>query len=115
MTAATAKRALRPEPHDGIMTFLIQGDAVVPGAEPWLSFGVRGTAFDLGADGIYIPLISAEWPGNGDVSRFLNGLTRARRVVVPTVISGKLRSMLLRRGFVDEIENGNEVMVRGAS
>lgn len=88
------------------------GETIRPGKEPVLSVGVRGCALDL-PEGIYIPLIRAEVPGDGRVGQFLDSLPRDRRVVFPTVISGKLAGMLTRRGFVDAYESGEEVMERG--
>ena len=61
--------------------------------------GVRGYTVDMGERGIYVPLIGAIQPGNGDVGRYLDGLAHDRRVVVPNVLSGRLEGMLKRRGF----------------
>lgn len=74
------------------------GDILTPGAEPTIAVGVRGMAFDM-TSGIYISLVIAEKPGNGDVSRFLDHLPKDRRVVFPSVLNPKLRAMLARRGF----------------
>lgn len=65
---------------------------------------VSGHVFDT-PNGLYYPVVMSDRPEHGDVSRFLDGLPRDRRVVFPTVIHGKLRAMLLRRGFVDAVEN----------
>lgn len=59
-------------------------------------------------DGIYIPIINADKPGNGDVGRFLESLPSDRDVKIPTVLSPILRGMLLRRGFVDTTEFSEE-------
>jgi hypothetical protein len=75
------------------------GDAITPGQEPRLGEGVRGSAFDLGEQGVYLPLIIAEREGNGDVGRWLDDLPRDRRVVVPNAMNARLVGMLLRRGF----------------
>lgn len=89
-----------------------KGVMFVPGQEPRLSNNVRGFAFDT-PHGIYIPLVIAEKPGNGDVGKFLDRLPRHRRVIFPSVINAKLQGMLRRRGFVDGIEDGEfgEVLV----
>ena len=85
--------------------------------EQLLAPGVRGHYFDT-PEGIYIPVITADHPGSGDVSRFLDALPKDRPVKFPTVISGKLRGMLLRRGFIDgqefspEYDDWVEIMVR---
>lgn len=49
--------------------------------------------------GLYIPLVQAEIPGNGDVSRWLDSLPGDRRIVFPTVLSRRLEGMLARRGY----------------
>ena len=61
--------------------------------------GVDGYTVDLGDKGLYVPLLMAKRPGNGDVGRYLDSLPLDRRVVVPGVISGILEGMLERRGF----------------
>lgn len=68
-----------------------------------LAPGVLGYTCDT-PDGLYVPFISAEQPGNGDVSRYLDSLTRERRVVSPNVISKRLAEMLIRRGFTPVVE-----------
>jgi len=75
------------------------GVRINPGEEPQLAPGVRGILFNV-EEGIYIPFIAADNPGNGDVARFLDALPTDMRVVFPTVISGKLAKMLEKRGFV---------------
>lgn len=94
-----------------ILEWSHEGEPLKPGQEPLLFKGVRGCAFDLPA-GIYIPMVRAERPGSGDVSRFLDALPRDQRVVFPTVISPKLAEMLLRRGFFETTDDGHAVMVR---
>lgn len=85
--------------------------------EDQLAPGVHGWLFDT-PDGIYIPIINADHPGSGDVGRFLDSLPKDRAVKFPTVLSAVLRGMLLRRGFVDDVEYSEEhggevdVMVR---
>jgi hypothetical protein len=74
------------------------GEPLRPGKEPLIAVGVRGLAFDM-TSGIYIPLVIANNPGSGDVSRMLDGLPRDRRIVFSTVLNAKLREMLFRRGF----------------
>lgn len=88
-----------------------EGEPLDPRNEPVIGVGVRGAAFDL-PTGIYIPLIRAEREGSGDVGRFLDALPRDRRVVFPGVISQRLRGMLERRGFVNAVEDGYELMER---
>lgn len=66
-----------------------------------LAPGVRGCAF-LCDGRIWIPLIIAERPGSGDVGRFLSALSP--RCSVVAVTSSRLRSMLVRRGFVERTE-----------
>jgi hypothetical protein len=68
-----------------------------------LAPGVRGYTVDV--DGaLYIPIIEADTPGIGDVSRYLDSLPRDRTVKVPCVISDRLRDMLARRSFVPSQE-----------
>ena len=74
------------------------GESVVPGQEPEIAPGVHGIAFDM-TSGIYIAMVRASQEGNGDVSRFLDGLPRDRRVVFPNVIHTRLHRMLQKRGF----------------
>ena len=68
--------------------------------EQVLAPGVHGWLFDT-PNGIYIPIITADRPGSGEVGRFLDGLPKDRDVKFPCVLSPILRGMLLRRGFVD--------------
>lgn len=87
--------------------------------EQQLAPGVHGWMFDT-PNGIYIPVITADNPGSGDVARFLDDLPKDRAVKFPTVLSPKLRAMLLRRGFKDgqefspEFGEMCEIMVREA-
>lgn len=74
------------------------GDTFTPGQEPELAPGVRGIRFET-PQGIYIPLITAEAPGSGAVSAYLDTLPRDQRIVFATVISEQLAEMLYRRGF----------------
>jgi len=79
--------------------------------------GVHGQMFDT-PNGIYIPVISADNPGSGDVGRFLDGLPMDRDIKFPCVLSPTLRGMLLRRGYVnagefsEEFGENVDVMVR---
>ena len=76
---------------------------IVPGHEPVLAAGVRG--YKLWSRGeLYVPLIIADRPGNGDVGRFLDALPKDRVVKVPTVTSARLAGMLARRGFAEAAE-----------
>lgn len=85
--------------------------------EEKLAEGVYGCIFDT-PEGIYIPVITAGDPGNGDVGRFLDSLPRDRDVKFPCVISPILDGMLRRRGFVDgkefseEFQEDVEMLVR---
>lgn len=78
------------------------------GQEPELAPGVRGYTVDSGDKGFYVPLIYAEDEGSGAVGAYLDGLPRDRRVVFPTVLSGRLAGMLQRRGFVMAWEDDPE-------
>lgn len=69
--------------------------------------GVHGQVFDT-PNGIYIPVISADNPGSGDVARFLDGLPKDRDIKFTCVLSPILRGMLLRRGYVDAGEFSEE-------
>lgn len=70
---------------------------------------------------LWIPIIQAERPGSGAVSRYLDSLPLDRTVRVPNVISGRLEGMLERRGFVprrvwaEEVEQWVQVMERAAT
>lgn len=68
-----------------------------------LAPGVHGAVFDT-PEGIYIPIISADNPGSGDIGRYLNSLPRDRVVKFPCVLSQRLQEMLERRGFVESQE-----------
>ena len=83
-----------------------------------LAPGVMGYAVEK--DGtLYVPFMAARRPGTGDVGRFLDALaTESRPVIVPNVISVRLRGMLERRGWIaeerwsEENEEHVEVYVR---
>lgn len=76
-----------------------EGEPIIPGREPYLAPGVRGYAVkSKGA--IYIPVIVADKPGNGDVRRFLDSLPTDQTIRFPCVISPVLAAALERRGFV---------------
>jgi hypothetical protein len=109
-----APETLAAHREDRLMSILNwsrAGEAITLGQEPEIGEGVRGTAFDT-ENGIYIPLIIAERPGTGAVSRFLGALPTDRRVVFPTVTSQRLHAMLARRGFQQIEEAGSEAMER---
>jgi len=72
-----------------------------------LAPGVHGTLFDT-PGGVYIPTISADEPGSGGVGRHLDALPKGRAIEFPTVLSAKLRGMLLRRGYVEIVEHSEE-------
>lgn len=78
------------------------GSVMAIGEEPQLAPGVRGILLDL-PRGVIIPAIFAEKEGSGDVGRYLDSLPKDRCVVFPTVLSRRLRGMLLRRGFKDVV------------
>lgn len=81
-----------------------EGDELTPGDELLVAPGVRATIFDT-PEGLYIPMIVAEREGSGDVGRFLDTLPTDRRIAFPCVISRRLAGMLVRRGFVDGVDN----------
>jgi hypothetical protein len=58
---------------------------------------------------IYIPVIWSTDEGQGNVSRYLDGLPRDRTVRVPCVVSSRLAGMLQRRGFVEVREWSEEM------
>lgn len=63
-----------------------------------LADGVVG--YDVDHEGeLWVPVIAATEPGNGDVARYLDSLPTDRTVVVPNVVSSQLAAMLERRGF----------------
>ncbi len=74
------------------------------GKEPILGLGVRGYIVEE-HDAIYIPLIIADKPGNGDVGRYLDSLSRSRTIRIPNVLNPILEGMLERRGFCLTIED----------
>lgn len=78
------------------------GTVMSVGEEPLLGPGVRGVLFDR-PDGVFIPSIYAEKEGSGDVGRYIDSLPKDRRVVFSTVLSPRLRGMLLRRGYRDVV------------
>jgi hypothetical protein len=75
--------------------------------EKVLAPGVHGHLFDT-QEGIYIPIITSDCPGSGDVGRFLDSLPKDRTVKFPTVMSDVLSGMLRRRGFVEAEEFDDE-------
>jgi hypothetical protein len=79
------------------MTEPSEQGAILTGDER-LAPGVGGYCMDM-PDGLFIPVITADNEGSGDVGRFLDSLPTDRRVVVPNVISPRLAGMLVRRGF----------------
>ncbi len=63
-----------------------------------LAPGVQG--YTVRTNGtLYVPLVIADRPGNGDVGRFLDSLPLELPIVVPGVVSQRLASMLFRRGY----------------
>lgn len=68
------------------------------GQEPEIALGVRGYTIEHN-DALYVPLVIATRPGEGDVARFLDGLPVDRTVKFPNVINRQLAGMLHRRGF----------------
>ena len=72
-----------------------------------LAPGVRGYAIKH-RQVVYIPIIEAVNPGNGDVGRFLDTLPgEYRRAKIPNVLSAVLQGMLRRRGFRLTFEHPN--------
>jgi len=76
---------------------------LILGQEPHIAPGVRGYTMEIDGE-LYVPLVIADRPGNGDVGRYLDGLPTDHTVKFPNVISDKLRGMLLCRGFIDSEE-----------
>jgi len=60
-----------------------------------LAAGVKGYAMRNDEGLVYIPMIEATQPGEGDVGRFLDSLSPKCRI--PNVINKKLMMMILRR------------------
>ena len=79
-----------------------EGDSWRPGDEPLIAEGVRGVWFDK-PDAVYLTFLYAVRPGSGDVGRMLDNLPKDRKVIVPTVLSGRLDGMLRRRNFQMEM------------
>lgn len=76
-----------------------KGEPLVPGQEPKLAEGVSG--YTMRSHGwYYIPVVAADHPGSGDVSRFLDGLPRDENIRFATVMNPILAAALERRGFV---------------
>lgn len=75
---------------------------------PLVAPGVRADVHDT-PDGLYIPLVSADNPGSGEVAAWLDALPRDRRVVFPSVINPRLVEMLRRRGFEERSEFASEL------
>jgi hypothetical protein len=59
---------------------------------------------------IYIPLIASLDEGKGNVGRFLDSLSP--RCVIPNVTSGRLRGMLIRRGWTPYHDGQCEIFRR---
>lgn len=70
---------------------------------PVLAPGVTGYAIESDDKSrIYIPLVTAEHEGNGDVGRFIDSLSS--RCVFANVCSPRLQGMLERRGYTKTFE-----------
>lgn len=80
-----------------------EGSTIDPLNEPILASGVRGYAIQHGGE-FWIPLISAEREGNGDVGKLLDRMTR--RCVIVNVTSPRLAGMLKRRGWKQTFDDG---------
>lgn len=71
---------------------------------------------------LWIPVLVAERPGQGNVGRYLDSLPRDRTIKVPNVLSSRLAGMLARRGFmaceeacqIDGVAECVEIWVREA-
>jgi hypothetical protein len=74
-------------------------EGIYPGQEPEIAPGVHGYLIEED-NVLWIPVIWAQTPGQGDVGRFLDGLPRDKTVRFPTVLSAQLAIMLGRRGFL---------------
>lgn len=86
-----------------------EGSEIVFGQESILAPGVSGYA--IHSDGtVFIPLISADKEGSGDVGRFLDSLSP--RCVIPNVTSNRLKGMLERRGFSPEYNGEVDIWKR---
>jgi hypothetical protein len=85
-----------------------------------LAPGVGGYSMET-PRGLYVPLITAQNEGSGDVGHYLDSLPTDQRVVVPNVVNPRLAGMLERRGFTVKMEWAEEfgewveVMVREAT
>lgn len=76
-----------------------KGSVLNPADEPVLAPGVRG--YTMRENGwYYIPVVAADTPGQGDVSRFLDGLPRDENIRFSTVLNPILAATLERRGFI---------------
>ena len=73
----------------------------------FLAEGVFGYAVRHKDGRIYIPDIRTQFPSKGYVSRFLDSLDSSCCIV--NVMSGKLRYMLKRKGWIVEYEDGCDV------
>ena len=83
------------------------GEPIIPGREDQLAPGLRGCAMEHhGA--IYLPLLFADKPGNGALTRFLDELEAEYTVKVPTVLNDDLAAYLVRRGYRFSIENDED-------
>ncbi len=89
-----------------ILHFSKEGDRIRPGEEPVIGEGIRGVALDRGPLGIWIPLVSTEQPGTGQLGRWLDDLPNDRRVVFPTVIHPRLVVALVNRRFRHKVFTG---------
>jgi hypothetical protein len=83
------------------------GESFQPGQEPELAPGVRGILFDE-PDEIIVPVVYAEDEGSGAVGVWLDSLLTDRTVTFATVLSGRLKGMLHRRGFRPETLEDSE-------
>ncbi len=102
------KVPIKPTIFDLKAVAVPNGSPIAIGALPEIAPGVKAVVVE-DTDGFYVPVISAENPGSGDVSRFLDALPRDVRIVFSTVLSPKLAEMLQRRGFQPvTLNTGNE-------
>lgn len=85
-----------------------------------LAEGVKGYTMEH-EDALYIPVVVAKHPGNGDVARYLDSLPKDKTIKFPTVLHPQLRDMLSRRGYkvthewAEEFQEYAEVFVREGS
>lgn len=67
--------------------------------EQELAPGLSGYTVEF-EDSIYVPLLIADEPGNGALTRYLDKLEQGPKTIkIPNVLSGRLARYLQRRGY----------------